>query len=203
VSYWLSGSPGRSSVSVKAMTFPVVVVLGAGASLGCASHGPSGNGRDPPLVTDPFDGERRITEVLSQYPRAAAAGAEIRRRTNPRAVEDFIRERFRDSDNAIDQLKFLSIPYYLQELLLRVSRGYTRDPNNYDVLIAGLLRLPTRVLFVTMNYDTLLDDRLHTVAGELERLDGDASIRTPSNYLASGEARQEHVVRRASAAAQS
>jgi hypothetical protein len=153
------------------MTFPVVVVLGAGASLGCASHGPSGNERDPPLVTDLFDGEPRIKVVLSQYPRAAAAGAEIRRRRNPRAVEDFIRERFKDSDNAIDQLKFLSIPYYLQELLFRVSHGYTRDPNNYDVLIAGLLRLPTQVLFVTMNYDTLLDDRLHAVAGELERLD--------------------------------
>lgn len=153
------------------MAFPVVVVLGAGASLGCASHGPRGTENDPPLVTDLFWGERRIREVLSQYPRAQAAGAEIRKHLNPRALEDFIRTRFKESDDPIDRLKFLAIPYYLQELLFRVSHRYTRDPNNVDLLIAGLLRLPTQILFVTMNYDTLLDDRLDQVAGPLRELD--------------------------------
>jgi hypothetical protein len=51
----------------------------------------------------------------------------------------------------------------LQELLFRAGRtngtGYTQHPDNYDALINAALALED-VVFVSLNYDTLLDERL-------------------------------------------
>jgi hypothetical protein len=51
--------------------------------------------------------------------------------------------------------------------LLTVSRttsgGYTNDPDNCNALINRALELDD-VLFLTLNYDTLLDDRLFEYA---------------------------------------
>ena len=45
---------------------------------------------------------------------------------------------------------------YLQELLLTAGNGYTPFPQNYQSLVANLLRL-NEVIFVTLNYDVILD----------------------------------------------
>lgn len=58
------------------------------------------------------------------------------------------------------QLRFASVPLYLHEWLWRVSRDYTRQPDNYIALVTETLNRFSDVLFVTLNYDTLLDNVL-------------------------------------------
>jgi len=54
----------------------------------------------------------------------------------------------------------LALPPYLQALLLAYSEELHADAERYFHLIDELLKLPTRVLFVSLNYDTLLDTHL-------------------------------------------
>ncbi|WP_445149818.1 hypothetical protein [Baekduia sp. Peel2402] len=115
----------------------------------------------PPLVKDLFD--PCFAGILNKYPIAQMAASDIRRRTESAvAIEDFLRERYRDSTHDLDRRKFHAVHWYLQDLLWCVSNFYTSHPDNYDRLITGCLRLP-RVVFITLNYDTLLDDRLRKV----------------------------------------
>jgi hypothetical protein len=159
------------------MTQCLFVVIGAGASYASTSPeniGPLGvstsTGSDrlipakdlrPPLVTELFD--PRFAGILNKYPIAQMAASDIRkRRHTPIAIEEFLREQYRDSTNALDQRKFHAVHWYLQDLLWSISKFFTSHPDNYDRLISGCLRLP-RVIFITLNYDTLLDDRLRIV----------------------------------------
>jgi hypothetical protein len=147
------------------------VVLGAGASHACTSEDlrqriPSLAGVEkPPLVTGLFS-PSQVDDILRQYPQAQAAGADIRRAGDESlAIEDWIRENYRDSDDPADRVAFASIAYYLQHLLLSVSDKFRNQPDNYDLLIRDLLRKFEEVVFITLNYDTLLDRRLHERGG--------------------------------------
>lgn len=146
------------------------VILGAGASKDCATGAmPKGGGPIPPLVTELFSPAHM--DILGQYPAAQAAGAEIRKAGEGAvAIEQFIRERYRDSSHQPDRRKFMAIPCYLQDLLHHVSTRYTTQPDNYDLLVTTLTRLP-EVVFITLNYDTLLDDRLHATVAPIDSLD--------------------------------
>jgi hypothetical protein len=159
------------------MTQCVFVVIGAGASYDSTSSvnvGPTAIGPNegvlrtttqahlrPPLVTELF--EPRFAGILDKYPIAQWAAADITRQQNSVKIEEFLREQYRDSDDPRDQRKFHAVHWYLQDLLWTVSRHYTSNPDNYYRLMTGALKLP-EVAFITLNYDTLLDDRL--------RLDG-------------------------------
>jgi hypothetical protein len=122
----------------------------------------------PPLVTTLFS--PNYFEILNTYPVARHAGSEIRRAitlasqaSDSFAVERFIRETYEDATNPDDKRKALALPWYLQELLWTASDEYTKNPDNYDVLVSQALRLGD-VIFVTLNYDTILDDVLSTYA---------------------------------------
>src|SRR4051812_49323060 len=135
------------------------VIIGAGASRGSTSAiAPRNDEYLPPLVTDLFQPERAGTsDILARYPLAKLAAADLRGRDNSLAIEAVIRERYRDSPHELDNRIFRSIPPYLQELLHAVSYGYTRFPQNYESLVTNLLRLQ-EVVFVSLNYDVLLDN---------------------------------------------
>ena len=154
------------------MTQCLFVVIGAGASFASTSEenvrGGVGSPHAlehiqarflrPPLVTELFD--PRFAGILDKYPIAQWAASDVRKRTaEPVVIEEYLREQLRDSDDLRDQRKFHAIHFYLQDLLWTISNHYTRLPDNYFRLMTGCLRLP-KVAFITLNYDTLLDDRL-------------------------------------------
>jgi hypothetical protein len=149
----------------------LLVVLGAGASADCASNKVYGVQREwkPPLVTDLFAPRPTFASVLNQYPFGQFAAADIRR-LDPQSlsIEQFLRDNYESGTTDFVRRKFRSVPLYLRELLLKVSFSYTPQPDNYDLLITNTLDgIDMEVLFVTLNYDLLLDRRLD----ELSRLD--------------------------------
>lgn len=111
---------------------------------------------------------------MARYPQAQAAAPVIRRAGEEAlAIEEWIRENYRDSDRPEEKIKFLSITYYLQELLLDVSNQYEHQPDNYDLLIRDLFESQEHVVFISLNYDLLLDRRLNSLeAPGLNSMDG-------------------------------
>src|SRR4051794_1572300 len=143
----------------------LVVIIGAGASRGS----PPGDvttsvPHPPPLVGDLFKPSPGVAgEILPEYPLVNLAAADLRDRGDSLAIEAVLRERYRDSDHDLDRRMFAAIPSYLQDLLHAVSYQYTAFPQNYQSLVTNLLRL-REVLFVSLNYDVLLDNVLHAIA---------------------------------------
>jgi len=142
------------------MASRLIVVTGAGASFDCA--GPD-VARDaelrPPLVADLFD--RKFADILNEYPLAEQVAPNIRASvgTGAIALERYLREELLGSSFPHLRRRYQAIPLYLQHLFWKISEGYTQHPDNYDRLITEALRLD-RVTFVTLNYDTILDQRL-------------------------------------------
>jgi hypothetical protein len=135
----------------------IVVVTGAGASNDCASVGVAGA---PPLTKDLFGDAYRLT--LAEYPLVRQAAADIRRAMqesgeNAIALEDFLRERMAASASPYTQRRYRQVPLYLQAVL-SVASGFTAEPDNYNALVNAALELD-EALFLTLNYDTLLDGR--------------------------------------------
>jgi hypothetical protein len=104
----------------------LVIVLGAGASLDCAVVG--NDTYRPPLTRDLFD--RRFDPILIRYPLAQRAASDIRVvvGSGAEAIEAFLRERLRHSKDPYAQARYREVPLYLHELMLEVSRNYTRHP---------------------------------------------------------------------------
>lgn len=140
------------------------VVIGAGASRGCAPTQVPGHPEwTPPLVPDLFTPAGGGASVLEKYPLAKLAAADLRGRDGSLAIEAVIRSRYRDSEHELDQRIYRALPPYLQELLYTVSYSYTPFPQNYESLVTNLLRL-NEVVFVSLNYDVLLDNVLEVVS---------------------------------------
>ena len=167
----------------------LVVLIGAGASYDCTS-GDVQTDTDlrPPLVKDLFAQRGTFGRVLNAYPLAAMAAAEIRS-TLPHeaiALETYLRERLRGSTDDYARRRYRQIPLYLQDLFHRISTpaspdepstlGFTRQPDYYDVLLNLTLALD-RVVYITLNYDTLLDQRLGSYFGGFRSLDDYISAR--------------------------
>jgi hypothetical protein len=125
----------------------------------------------PPLVPDLFDATFPASqEVLPGYPLVNMAAADLRSQDTAVAIEQTIRTRYRDSEHEHDQRIFRAILPYLQELLHRVTYSFTDFAHNYESLVASLLRL-NEVVFVSLNYDLLLDNVLTKIDPRATGLD--------------------------------
>jgi len=146
----------------------LIVVLGAGASADSVSPHVTGtnDSRRPPVVRELF--HPRFAEILNRYPMAQSAAADIRRLDQTSlSIEEFLREKYAPSSVELTRRKFLSVPLYLQDVMLDVSYAHSPQPDNYDLLISYLSDLlaetDLNVLFVTLNYDLILDRRLDQI----------------------------------------
>lgn len=140
------------------------VILGAGASHSCLSDKadvPFEADYWPPLTPDLFTTKRPgYAEILAKYPLVRAAAAELSTIDSAVGLEAQLRD-YRGSEHEHDRQVFRAVLPYLQELLYTVSEQFTTFPQNYEVLVMKLLRLK-EVMFVSLNYDSLLDNALLT-----------------------------------------
>jgi hypothetical protein len=138
---------------------PVIVIIGAGASLASGYY--SGD-EAPPLTFNLFD-NTRARSFIQKYPMAQQAGRVIDRlvREEDQTLEQALLS-LRESQNPRRRYMSLATPLFLQELLLRTSAALYHRAERYDQLIDVMSGLPARTHYVTLNYDTLLDTRLHS-----------------------------------------
>lgn len=157
----------------------LLVILGADASWDCAVGEAPDIRPDlrPPLVSELFSNRSAFARILHQYPLAEQAAPSLRVATESGAValEAYLRDHLRDSQHAFRRRQYWAIPPYLQHLLFAISTwryetveqgelghepsGYVAHPDNYDRLINAVLEVD-EVTLVSLNYDTLLDQRL-------------------------------------------
>jgi hypothetical protein len=144
------------------------VIVGAGAPYDAATGFGQGQGVRPPLVRGLF--EAQFNDILNKYPMAKNAAPDIRDAIAPGprgslTLEDFLRDRYRNSSDELDQRRFWSLPLYLQEVLWSVGWHPALHFDHYDRLINQLLASFDHVCFVTLNYDLLLDRSLAPLGG--------------------------------------
>lgn len=157
------------------MSKRALVVLGAGASTDLISIQVGGVNDElrPPLTSELFD--QRFSTILDRYPRARSLAAIVLDRlSRDEALEAILRDLAESKEPHIVR-QYQEIPLYLQELFGTVSEGYCSEPVNYSRLVNRFLASDfERIAFITLNYDTLLDQALETidVAGDIRDMDG-------------------------------
>jgi hypothetical protein len=135
------------------------VIVGAGASYAC---GPDGEHERPPLTRQLFDRRGAARELLKTYSLARVAGGRIQREMQADTTLAFEEAllNLRTAENGHRRQMSLAIPPYLQALLMSYSTSLQAEAKRYEVLVDELLDLPSSVCFVSLNYDTLLDNCL-------------------------------------------
>jgi hypothetical protein len=146
----------------------LVVITGAGASFEATQQAPYEENWRPPLVTELFSNRPSFTTILGRYPDAQTLAPDLQAAVQTGAIglETYLRENVLNAPSAYDRRRYRSIPLYLQHLLWEVSWQFTPHPVNYDRLVNAALRASDEVVFITLNYDTLLDRRLELELAE-------------------------------------
>jgi hypothetical protein len=157
------------------VTEQLIVITGAGASYDSTGIEPRDLNWQPPLVKELFAERAAFHPILDFYPDAQTLAPDLRvaTRTGSVGLETYLRDQVLRSPAAYDRRRYRAIPLYLQHLLHEVSEHYTTHPVNYDRLINGVLRSANEVIFLTLNYDTILDSRLEQ----------HAHVRSLSDYI--------------------
>ena len=150
----------------------VCVILGAGAST-AVDNGSAPileyGAFKPPLASDLFAIGRHpeFFDILTRYPGAQSLASVL----SPLSEgTDFnLESRLQNlADNKDERVRqqFKQVPPYLRDLLAAASYRYTHSPGTYLQLIYALLSdEPHHVLFLVLNYDTLLEQALALFPG--------------------------------------
>lgn len=140
------------------MSTPIIVLVGAGASF---AAGDVGTDERPPLTRELFSCAR-ARRLLTTYTLAREAHSVITREMrgdSTIAFEEALKRLQTDGFPHHEQMA-LAVPPFLQALLLEYSESLDARCVRYGILVDELLKLRTTVVFVSLNYDTLLDNRL-------------------------------------------
>jgi len=145
-----------------------LVIIGAGASYDLIPYhasagkdiGYSNAGLRPPLTQDVFRDDDQTREILDDYQGARNLTAMIRLELlRGKQLEPLLLEYSRATTEPLAG-EFLEIPLYLQQFFGMLS-GFTNQATNYQILAHKLFRSDfDKIVFVTTNYETLLDDVL-------------------------------------------
>jgi hypothetical protein len=151
------------------------IVLGAGASYDCVALKTDADEPDPsvtrvnvqyrpPLAKDLFSSGHAFDEILRKYPLATALSEEIRSRLRKSSEEqnatlEEILNELQSSPSLDTRRQVWEIPLYLQELLWTMSDKYVETGGTkFHTFVRRVLDSSfDRVLFLTLNYDLLLD----------------------------------------------
>ena len=148
----------------------LTVVLGAGASYDCRHKydGTSNHAFRPPLAAGLFDSNPEIEEILGRYPGAERLSEEIRAsQRSGDGLEDILLDlSTRKSRGA--RADYYEIALYLRDLLGSVSAEYIGSGSTkYTRLVRDLdewsYENENEALFLTLNYDTLLEREIKGV----------------------------------------
>lgn len=142
------------------------VILGAGASYDVWDRGATLINKEfrPPLAADLFDIPKHppYQEILSVYPGAHVLAQQLASRLSSGvlSLEEALRSYSNDSDPRVRE-HFKHVPAYLRDLIFRASNEYVDIPSWYIQLVHSLLsEYPHQLLFLTLNYDDLLEKAL-------------------------------------------
>ena len=143
------------------------MILGAGASHDVRNRGSLLIDEDwqPPLAKDLFDiAEHPVysEEVLNKYPGAHFLASLLAEEiaSGEEGVEATLKKYAEHPDPQMRE-HFKQVPLYLRDLIFLASHRYLDVPGCYIQLVSGLLaQVPHRVLFIVLNYDTLLESAL-------------------------------------------
>jgi hypothetical protein len=142
-----------------------VVILGAGASYDVHNASvPITNDRaQPPLARELF--ESRFWQQRQRYPGAAVVGSELgalATQPDPFDLEQQL-TRYAESTNPQMLANYRHVPGYLRDVLVFCATAYVPAPANYIRLVSRLLDpLSHEIMFVVLNYDTMLEVALRT-----------------------------------------
>lgn len=147
----------------------ICVILGAGASHDVWARETIilDEGLKPPLASQLFDLDKHpgYSVYLNDYPgaRALAPGLAGPEFADQGSLEAALTHYAHHSNQELKE-HYKHVPPYLRDLLWASSTGYVRDPNCYIHLARELLlETPNHVLFLVLNYDTLLEQALKRV----------------------------------------
>lgn len=142
-----------------------MVILGAGASYDSIfNHNYDGDLLRwcPPLGKDLFSYKPLCNELLNTYPGAESFRSEV---NYCKDIEELFQDKYtlaHEANGVNILLQIINVQYYLQHLFSEISKKYVGfGPSNYDTLIRQAqdyhIKTGEEVLFVTFNYDTLLE----------------------------------------------
>ena len=140
------------------MATPIIVLVGAGVSFAC---GDVGTDERPPLTRQLFSCSR-AERLLTTYTLAREAHSVITRemRSDTTIAFEEALKRLQTDGYAHHQQMAVAVPPFLQALWLEYGESLDSRCVRYGILVDELLKLRTTVVFVSLNYDTLLDNRL-------------------------------------------
>ena len=145
-----------------AATKRLTIILGAGASHGCADEATAAHvngGFRPPLVQDLFGA--RFNAILDRYPGLTARLDELRNDLRNNANFEEVFRGLLESAERHRKFWPLQVPLYLRELFWTISLEYVRGSTKFDTLVRRALESPyEEVLFINLNYDLFLEDAL-------------------------------------------
>ncbi|HEY5123414.1 MAG TPA: hypothetical protein VIK14_06730 [Ignavibacteria bacterium] len=148
-----------------------LVILGAGASYDSVyqQYDETLTSKwKPPLGNDIFSIRRNFNDVLKKYPGAIALRSEIMAYPD---IESYFQNKWDFIQNNFDVLslmRLINIQYYLSDLFTQISVNYSSSGlSNIDVMITMAHEYAVRkkedVIFITFNYDTLIESAFQRV----------------------------------------
>jgi hypothetical protein len=122
----------------------------------------------PPLCNELFGLREEFNPILNNYKGARSLRSEILTYTD---IESYFQKKWNFANDYNDlQLinNLINIQYYLSELFCKISINYSNaGPSNIDVIVTKAheysIKKRKNIVFVTFNYDTLIEDSFYRV----------------------------------------
>lgn len=160
----------------------LAVLLGAGASYDvCPERGPIKEPiYRPPLVANLFE-ERAFDLTLEDYPAAHSIMSLVRTRMRPASGAKFeeVLGDLINNPSPYYQRQMTYVPLAFDSFFRKVSSRYTMEPINYSDLINRTIGQGIHTAYITLNYDTLLEQSLSKIAGR--------GLPTDDSYVSSSD----------------